>query len=74
MFIFSEIFTVLKGLEMFYSPAMPVRYYLLLGSLMCFGVTVRFSILKSYWVTSDIAYALKTLEARSYDPSSVSLA
>ena len=39
-----------------------------------FGVTVSFSILKSYWVTYEIASAVKTLEAKSSAPSSVSLA
>ena len=74
VFIFSEMFTVLKGLEMFSSLAMPERSSLLLGIMTFFGVTVIFSVLKSYWVTSEIASDVKTLEARSSDPSSVSLA
>ena len=48
MFTFEEMFTVLKGLEMFSSTTMRVRYYLLLGSLACFGVTVISSMLKSH--------------------------
>ena len=48
MFTFEEMFTVLKGLEMFSSTTMCVRYYLLLGSLACFGVTVISSMLKSH--------------------------
>ena len=48
MFIIEEMFTILKGLGVFSSPDMPVRYYLLHGSLTCFGVTVSSSVLKSY--------------------------
>ena len=48
MFIFADMFTVLKELEIFSSPDMPVRSYSLHSSLTCFGVTVRSSILKSY--------------------------
>ena len=66
------MFTVLKGLEMFSSTVMSVRSTLLLGSLMYYGVTVRSSVLKLYWVTYDIASAVRTLEARSSAPSSVS--
>ena len=67
------MFTVLKGSEMFSSPAMPVRSYLLIGILTCFSVTVRYSVLKPYWVNSDIASSVRTLEAKSSAPSSVSL-
>ena len=74
MFIFSEIFTVLKGLDMFSSPDMPVRSYLLLGSLACFGVTLRFSVLKLYCVTYEIVSYVKNLYSRYSAPSSVSLA
>ena len=52
MFMFSEMFTVLKGLGMFSSPDMPVRSSSLLLILACFGVTVGYSILKLYRVTS----------------------
>ena len=72
MFTLYEMFTVLKGLEMFSSTVMSVRSTLLLGSLMYYGVTVRSSVLKLYWVTYDIASAVRTLEARSSAPSSVS--
>ena len=68
------MFNVLKGLEMFSSPYMPVRYSLLLVILTCFGVTVGSYVLKSYWVTSEIASAARNLEAKSSAPSSVSLA
>ena len=59
------MFTVLKGLEMFSSTVMSVRSTLLLGSLMCYGVTVRSSVLKLYWVTYYIAYSVRTLEENS---------
>ena len=74
MFTFGEMFTVLKGSEIFSSPDIPARYSSFLGSLTCFGVMVRYSVLKSYWVTSDITSAVRTLEAKSSAPSSVSLA
>ena len=48
VFTFAEMFTILKGLEMFSNPAIPVRSSLLQGSLTCFGVTVRSSVLKLY--------------------------
>ena len=72
MCTFADMFNVLKGLEMFYSTAMPVRYYSLHGSLTCFGVTVRSSRLKLYWVTSDIASYIRSLVSRSSAPSSIS--
>ena len=68
----AEIFTVLKGLEMFSSPAITVRFLSLHGSLTFFGVTVIYSGLKSYWVTSEIASTLRTLVSRSSAPISVS--
>ena len=46
IFTFAEMFTVLKGLDMFYGPAMHVRYYSLQGSLKHFVITVRSSVLK----------------------------
>ena len=52
IFTFAEIFAVLKGLEMFSSPAMPMRSSSLQGSLTFFGVTVSSSGLKLYWMTS----------------------
>ena len=71
MFTFAEVFTVLKMLEIFSSPAIPARSSLLLISMACFDITVRSSVLKSYWVTSDIASAVRTLEAKYYALSSV---
>ena len=65
MFIFSEMFTTLKGLDMFSSSALPVRYSSLLVSLTFFGVTLRYSVLKLYWVTYYIAYSVRTLEENS---------
>ena len=59
---------------MFSSPAIPARFSLLLGSLTCFGGTIRYSVLKLYWVASEIACAVITLEAKSSAPSLVSLA
>ena len=73
MFTFYGMFTFLKGLEMFSNPAMHVRYSLLLGILTYFGVTVRYFVLKLYWVTSEIAYSVRTLEAKSSAPISLSL-
>ena len=67
------MFTVLKGLGMFSSPDMPVIYSSLLLILTYFGVTVGYSVLKLYWVTSYIASAVRTLEAKSSAPSSVNL-
>ena len=58
---------------MFSNPAMHVRYSLLLGNLTYFGVTVRYFVLKLYWVTSEIAYSVRTLEAKSSAPISLSL-
>ena len=48
MFMLAEMFTILKGLEILSSPTVPVKSYLLLGRLMCFGVTVRSYVLNSY--------------------------
>ena len=73
MFIFSDIYTFLKGLDIFSSPTMHVRYSSLLVSMTFFGVTVRFSVYKSYWVTFEIASTVKNLEARYSSPSPVSL-
>ena len=67
------MFNVLKGLEMFSNPAMHVRYSLLLGTLTYFGVTVRYFVLKLYWVTSEIAYSVRTLESKSSAHNLVSL-
>ena len=74
IFTFVEIFTILKGLEMFSSPDMTVRSYLLQVSLSCFGMTVRSSRLKSYKVILEIASDVRTLVARSSAPSPVSFA
>ena len=74
MFIFSDIYTFLKGLDIFSSPTMHVRYSSLLVSMTFFGVTVRFSVLKLYCVTSEIVSYVKNLESRYSAPSSVSLA
>ena len=74
MFICADMFTVLKRLEMFSSPDIPLISSLLQGSLKCFGVTVRSSVLNSYWVTPDIVSAVITLEDKSSAPNSVSLA
>ena len=71
MITFAYMFTVLKGLWIFSSSAMPVRYSSFLESLTCFGVTVRSSGLKSYWVTSDISSAVRTIVERSSAPSSM---
>ena len=73
MFVLEAMLTILKGLHIFSVPAMPLRSYLFLVSLICLGVTVRSFVLKSYRLTSEIAYAVRTLVARSSDPSSVSL-
>ena len=73
VFIFSDIFTVFKGLGMFFSSDIPVRYSSLLGILACFGVTLRYSVLNSYWVTSEIAYSVRTLESKSSAHNLVSL-
>ena len=59
---------------MFSIPDMPVGSYLLQGSLTCFYVTVRSSGLKSYWVTSEIAFSVRTLVGRSSNPSYFSFA
>ena len=48
MFMLTDMFTILKGLEILSSPTVPVKSYLLLGRLMCFGVTVRSYVLNSY--------------------------
>ena len=46
--VLSEMFTVLKEFDMFSSPVMNLKYYLLLGSLTCLGVTEISFVLKSY--------------------------
>ena len=44
----SIMFTILKGLEIFYRPYIPQEYLSCFGSLTCFGVTVKLFISKSY--------------------------
>ena len=53
---------------MFSSPSIPRESLYFSGILTCLGVTVRLSILKSYWVTSEMESVVRTLDARSSDP------
>ena len=69
MFVLAEMLTILKGLEICFSPAIPVHSYLSLSSLTYLMVTVSSFVLKSYLLTSDIASAFMSLVARSSDPS-----
>ena len=64
----------MKGLEILSSTAMPLHYYSLLGSLMYLGVTVRYFVLNSYCLNSEIGSAIKTLVDRSSAHSYVRLA
>ena len=73
MFVLEAMFAILKGLEIFSIPDMPLQYYLLLGGLTCLGVAIISFVLKSYFLTYDIASVIRTVVSRSYDPSSVSL-
>ena len=73
VFLLVDMFTVLKWLEIFYSPYMPFLYSLLLGGLTCLGVTAGYFALNSYWLNSDIASAVKNLVDMSSDPISVIL-
>ena len=50
----SSMFTILKGLEMFYRTSIPSESLSFFVSLKCLGVTVRLSTSKSYWVTSEM--------------------
>ena len=59
---------------MFSSPYMPVRYYLLQGSLTCPVVTLRSSVLNLYWVNSEITSAVINLDTRSSPSNYASLA
>ena len=73
MFVLSEMFIILKGFDMVSSLAVTLQYSLLFGILACLGVTDIYLLLKSYLLTSDISYAVRTLDDRSSDPSSVNL-
>ena len=73
MFVLENMLTVLKVLEMFSSPEMPIQSSYLLVSLICFGLTVRSFVLNSYLLTSEISSAVNDLDDRSYDPSYISL-
>ena len=48
IFVFAEMFTVLKWFEMFYSPIMTLHYSSLLGILTFLGVTKSSFVLKLY--------------------------
>ena len=52
MLVISSMFTILKGVEIFPRPSTPKYYLSFFCSLTCSGVTVRFFISNSYWVTS----------------------
>ena len=67
------MFAILKGLEIFSIPDMTLQYYLLLGGLTCLGVDMISFVLKSHFLTYDIASAIITVVSRSSYPSSVSL-
>ena len=70
----STIFTILKGLEIFSRTSISRESLSFFGNLTCFGVTVKLSVSKSYWVTSEMESAFRTLVARSSAPRSISLA
>ena len=70
----SVMLTILKGLEIFSRPSITQESLSFLGSLTCFGVTVKLFMSKSYFETSETESAARTLGARSYAPSSISLA
>ena len=69
----SIMFTVLKGLGIFSRPSIPRVSLSFFGNLACFGVTVRLSMSKSYWVISEMELAASTLGARYSATSSISL-
>ena len=65
IFVVAAMFTILKRLEIFSSPDMSLQSSSLLVTLTCLGVTVICFVLKSYWLTSEIACVVRTLVARS---------
>ena len=68
------MFTILKGLEIFSRPSIPQESLSFFGSLTCFGVTVKLFISKSYFDTSEMDSAVRTLGDSSSAPISISLA
>ena len=67
----SIMFTILKGLEINSRPYIPQESLSSFGSLACFGVTVKLFMSKSYFNTSEMDSAFRTLGARSSAPSAV---
>ena len=67
------MFNILKGLEIFYRYYIPRYSLLFFGNLACFGVTVRFSTSKSYWVDLEMESEVSNLSESSSTPISVIL-
>ena len=70
----SIMFTILEGLKIFSRPSILQEYLSSFGGLTCFGVTVKFFMSKSYCEISEMESAVRTLDASSSAPSSISLA
>ena len=70
----SIMVTFLKGFEIFYRISIPQEFLSLFGSLTYFGVAVKLFMSKSYFETSEMESAARTLGARSSAPISISFA
>ena len=66
-------FAILKELEIFYRPSITQEYLSFFGSFTCFGVTVKLFMSKSYYETSEMESAVRTLGARYSAPRYISL-
>ena len=69
----SIMFTILKVLEIFSRPYIQQESSSFFGILTCFGVTLKLFMLKSYCETFEMESAVRTMGARSSEPSSISL-
>ena len=67
------MFNILKGIEIFSRPSIPQESLLFFGSLVVFGVIVRLSVSKSYWVASEMKTEFWTPGALSSSYISFSL-
>ena len=57
--------TNLNGLTMASSTAILLQSYLFLGGLTCLGETVRYFMLKLYWINSDMSTDVRNQEDTS---------
>ena len=67
------MFTILKGLEIFFKPSTPRKYLSYFDNLTCFGDTVRLYTPNSYLIIPEMESVVRNLGARSYDTRSISL-